>query len=117
VKRGEIWTLAGDPGYAGKPRPVVIIQSDDFDAIASITFCPFTTNDADAPLLRIAVEATGNNGLRSQSALMVDKVGTVPKIKLGNRIGRLEDDALLRLNRALLVFLGLVTPKSAGEPA
>jgi mRNA interferase MazF len=30
VKRGEIWTMAGGPGYATKPRPAVIIQDDGF---------------------------------------------------------------------------------------
>jgi mRNA interferase MazF len=116
VKRGEIWTLAAGPDYSGKPRPVVIIQSDEFDAIASITFCPFTTNDTIAPLFRIPVQVTDGNGLRSPSNLMVDKIATVPKAKMGKRIGRIGDEDLVRLNRAILVFLGLATPPSRPAP-
>jgi mRNA interferase MazF len=113
VKRGEIWTLAGGPGYAGKPRPVVIIQSDEFDATSSITFCPFTTNDTSAPLFRIPIGPSERNGLHSSSNLMVDKVATVPKARLGKRIGRIDDEDLIRLNRAILVFLGLAAPPSS----
>jgi mRNA interferase MazF len=112
VKRGEIWTLAGGPDYAGKPRPVVIIQSDEFDATASITFCPFTTNDTNAPLFRIPIEATERNGLRLPSNLMVDKIATVPKTRMGKRIGLIDDDEMVRLNRAILVFLGLAASPS-----
>jgi len=104
MKRGEVWTVAGGADYAGKPRPAVIVQDDHFDATRSITICAFTTDPAEAPLFRIAVEQTG---LRAASRLMVDKITTVPKDKLGERIGRLDDEDVLRLNQAMLVFLGL----------
>jgi mRNA interferase MazF len=107
LRRGEIWTVAGGAGYAGKPRPVVILQDDSFDATASITVCPFTTDPTEAPLFRLPVEANERNGLQALSRLMVDKIVTVPKAKLGIRMGRLNDDDILRLNRAVLVFLGL----------
>jgi mRNA interferase MazF len=110
VKRGEIWTVAGGPDYAGKPRPAVIVQDDRFDASDSITLCGCTTDPTDAPLFRLAVEPSEQNGLTETSRLMVDKVTTVPKTKLGARIGRLADEDILRLNQALLVFLGLAAP-------
>jgi mRNA interferase MazF len=49
MKRGDIWTVAGGKDYAGKPRPVVIVQEDSFDATDSITICAFTTDETDAP--------------------------------------------------------------------
>ncbi len=107
MKRGEIWTLAGEPGYASKPRPAVIIQDDGFSGTLSIAVCPLTSEPVEAPILRILVEPTPENGLRHTSRLMVDKVTTVPKSRLGHRIGQLADDDMLRLNRSLLVFLGL----------
>ncbi|MEX2583636.1 MAG: type II toxin-antitoxin system PemK/MazF family toxin [Gemmatimonadota bacterium] len=107
MKRGEIWTVAGGADHAGKPRPAVIVQDDEFDATRSITMCVFTTNPAEAPLFRIRVEPNERNGLRTASSLMVDKLTTVPKEKLGSRIGRLDDEDTVRLNQALLVFLGL----------
>jgi mRNA interferase MazF len=107
VKRGEIWTMAGGPGYASKPRPAVIIQDDGFSETLSIAVCPLTSEPVEAPILRILVEPTPENGLRNTSRLMVDKVTTVPKSRLGQRIGCLTDDDVLRLNRSLLVFLGL----------
>jgi mRNA interferase MazF len=111
VKRGEIWTAAGGKDYAGKPRPVVILQDDSFDATSSITVCAFTTDTTDAPLFRLPVEPNARNGLRMACHLMVDKIVTVPKSRLGAQIGRLDDSDIMRLNRAVIVFLGL-TPKA-----
>jgi mRNA interferase MazF len=107
MRRGEIWTAAGGKDYAGKPRPIVMVQDDRFDATDSITVCAFTTDPTDAPLFRLPVEPNERNGLRSPCRLMADKITTVPKTKLGSRLGRLDDEEILRLNRAMLVFLGL----------
>ncbi len=107
MKRGEIWTVAGGKDYAGKPRPAVIVQDDRFDATSSITICAFTTDPTDAPLFRLPVIPSEGNGLRTPCSLMVDKITTVLKGKLGSRTGRLDDEDLLRLNRAIVVFLGL----------
>ena len=99
--------MAGGSGYASKPRPVVIVQDDTFTARDSVTVCLITTDSSDLPVFRVPVKPKTENGLRAFSRLMVDKVTTVPKSRLGQRIGRLADDDLLRLNRSLLVFLGL----------
>jgi mRNA interferase MazF len=117
MKRGEIWTVAGGQGYAGKPRPAVILQDDRFDATDSITLCAFTTDPTEAPLFRLPVEPDQRNRLRATSRLMVDKITTVPKSKLGSRIGRLENSDLVRLNRAVALFLGLGAPlRPAASP-
>jgi mRNA interferase MazF len=113
VKRGEIWTVAGGANYAGKPRPAVIVQDDSFDATDSLTICGFTTDETDAPLFRLAVQPNAHNGLRDPCRLMADKITTVSKSKLGALIGRLDDHDLLRLNRAMLVFLGLAASPKA----
>jgi mRNA interferase MazF len=108
VKRGEIWTTAtASVDYAGKPRPVAIVQDDRFDGTNSITICAFTNDPTDAPLFRVAIEPSETNGLKAVSRLMVDKITTVPRERLGARIGRLADDDTLRLNRAIMIFLGL----------
>lgn len=107
MRRGEIWTAAAGSGYAGKPRPVVIIQDDRFDATDSVTLCAFTTDPTEAPLIRISVEPDSLNGLREASRLMVDKLTTVPRSKLGAYVGQLSDEDMVRLTRAMVVFLGL----------
>jgi mRNA interferase MazF len=107
VTRGEVWTIAGGADYAGKPRPAAIIQDDRFGDLESITVCPFTTNNISAQLFRVPVDPAEANGLRVVSWLMADKIMTVPKDKLGRRIGRLDDATMLRLNRAITVFLGI----------
>jgi mRNA interferase MazF len=107
VKRGEIWSVAAPSDYVGKPRPAVIVQNDDFGPIASVVICPFTSNEAEASLFRPLIETTAGNGLVASSRLMVDKLSAVPKTRLGKRIGRLSAADMLRLNRALMVFLGL----------
>jgi mRNA interferase MazF len=114
MKRGEVWTVSGGKDYAGKPRPVVIVQDDRFDATDSITICAFTSDETDAPLFRLPVIPNERNGLRSPSRLMADKITTVPKSKVGSKIGRLDDEDIIRLNQAVLVFLGLaVSPRAS----
>ena len=82
MRRGDIWTVSGGKNYADKPRPVVVVQDDAFDATDSITICAFTTD---------------------------------PKSKVGERIGRLDDEDVVRLNRAVIVFLGLAVSPRAGR--
>ncbi len=117
MKRGEIWTAAGGKDYASKPRPVVVVQDDSFDATDSITICAFTTDETDAPLFRLSVQPNERNGLRAPCRLMVDKITTVPKTKVGARVGRLDDEDILRLNQAVLVFLGLAVSSRVRQEA
>jgi mRNA interferase MazF len=86
---------------------VVVIQDDRFDATDSVTICAFTTDPTEAPLIRLPIEPTRTNGLHQPSSLMVDKITTVHRSRLGARVGRLADEDLVRLGRAVVVFLGL----------
>ena len=105
--RGDV-VLAAAPGDYGKPRPAVVIQSDLFNEThPSIVVCPLTTHRIEAPLFRVALEPTRANGLRQSSQVMIDKITTLRRDRLGDPIGRLEAEALVRLDRALAVFLGL----------
>src|SRR5271154_6469815 len=99
--------MAGGNDYAGKPRPVVVLQDDRFDSTESITFCAFTSDPVERPLFRPFSTPDDVNGLRRESQLMVDKITTCPKTKLGQRIGRLSEQDMVRVNRAVAVFLGL----------
>lgn len=102
--------MAGGPDYAGKPRPAIVLQDDAFDATASITVCPLTTQILDAPLIRLPIEPSERNGLKTTSHVMVDKITTVSKKKLDGHVGRLSDEDMVRVNRAVVVFLGLAGP-------
>jgi mRNA interferase MazF len=88
----------------------VILQDDRFDRTDSITICAFTTDPTEAPLFRLPVDPSASNGLRAVCRLMVDKITTVPRSKVGARVGRLADEDMVRLNRAVLVFLGIAAP-------
>ena len=107
MRRGEIWTAAAGSGYVGKPRPVAIVQDDRFDATDSVTVCASTTDPTEAPLFRLRIEPDEVNGLRESCSVMVDKITTVPRSKLGERAGRLSDEQMVALGRAILVFFGL----------
>lgn len=107
MRRGEVWTAAAGAGYVGKPRPVAIVQDDRFGGTDSVTVCAFTTDPTEAPLFRLRIEPDEGNGLREPCSLMVDKITTLPRSKLGEHIGRLNDEDLVRLGRSIMVFLGL----------
>ena len=99
--------MAGGGDVTGKPRPAVILQHDAFDGTDSVTICAFTSDATDLPLFRIAVEPSPTNGLTAVSRLMVDKITTVSRRRLGRRIGALQRSDLQRLNQSAIVFLGL----------
>jgi len=105
MKRGDLVTIALS-GDCGKPRPALVIQSDLFDAHPSVTILPVTSALRDTPLFRIQIEPTPGNGLRKVSQVMVDKPQTVARDKIGKPVGRLDDESMVAVNRALAVFLG-----------
>lgn len=107
MKRGEIWTAAGGGEYAGKPRPVVIIQHELFETLESVTICGLTRDPTELPLFRIPIAPSRGNGLEFPTAIVVDKILTVRKSRLGFRIGRLDQRDIARLDRAIATFLGL----------
>jgi len=109
VRRGELWTVSVGPNYAGKARPVLIVQEDRFDATDSVTVCLITTSASVSPLFRITVNPTTANGLTRVSAIMVDKTTTIRRSKLGKRLGRLSGEDLIHVNRSIALFFGLST--------
>jgi mRNA interferase MazF len=109
LKRGDVVVLAL-PGDYGKPRPALVVQSDLFNEThASVTVVPVTSTLVDAPLFRLTVEPSPANGLRALSQLMIDKVTTVSRDRIAQIIGRLEDDFLLRVSRALALWVGIAS--------
>ena len=107
LKRGEVWTVSGGLDYAGKPRPAVILNNDDYLDNESATICMFTTDTSKTQVARPLIDPDGNNGIRDQSYLMVDKITTVPSNKMGRRVGNLGEADMVELNRAIIDFLGL----------
>ena len=106
VRRGDLVTVALQ-GDQGKPRPALVIQSDQFGRLPAVTVLPITSTMADAPLLRIEVEPSAQNGLVTRSYVQVDKANTPLRSKVGSVIGHLDDATMLIVTRALAVFLGL----------
>ena len=105
MKRGDLVTIALQGAY-GKPRPALVIQSDLFTEHPSVTVLPVTGELRKAPLFRIEIAPTPVNGLKHISQVMIDKAQTVPHEKLGRVIGRVDDAAMIEINRALAVWLG-----------
>ena len=107
MRRGDLVTIVLQGPY-GKPRPALIIQSDLFSEHPSVTIIPITSELRDTPLFRVPVRYGESTGLRKPSEVMVDKVQTVPGEKIGAVFGRLAEEDMLAVNRALAVFLGVV---------
>ena len=106
MRRGDFVTIAMQ-GDFGKPRPALIVQSDQFNEHASVTVLLVSSALVDAPLLRVAVKPNPENGLQKVSQVMVDKAMTVKKDKLGEAFGHLNADGMLEIERCLAVFLGI----------
>jgi mRNA interferase MazF len=106
VRRGDLVTVALQ-GDQGKPRPALVVQSDLYLELSTITVLPVTSTLVEARLLRVDVEPSTGNGLRRRSHIMVDKPQTPPRAKIGPVIGRLDEMTMLEVNRALALFLGL----------
>jgi mRNA interferase MazF len=107
MRRGDVVTVALQ-GDLGKPRPAVVVQSDLFNPThASVTVLPLTTELVSAPAFRVTVEPAPQNGLRSLSQVMVDKVISVRRERIGKPVGRLDDVTMTRLNRSMAVWLGI----------
>ena len=106
VRRGDLVTIALQ-GDLGKPRPALVIQSDLFDAHPSVTILPVTSELRDAPLFRISVQPSESNGLSKPSQVMVDKPQSVAREKAGAVFGRLDDETMMAVNRALAIFIGV----------
>ncbi|WP_257154226.1 type II toxin-antitoxin system PemK/MazF family toxin [Paracoccus pantotrophus] len=106
MTRGDLVAVALQ-GDHGKPRPALIIQADQFPGTATVTVLLVTSTLVDAPLLRLTVEPSPENGLRKPSQIMIDKPMTVRIDKIGAAFGRLDDAALVSVNRSLALFLGL----------
>jgi mRNA interferase MazF len=104
--RSDLVTVAA-PGDYGKPRPALVIQSDLFEELPSVTLCLVTSELRDAPIFRITVDPSPDNGLRRVSQIQVDKVLTVARERIGGTIGRLDDETMLKVNRSLAVFIGI----------
>ena|SRR5690606_25174840 len=104
--RGDIVTVAM-PGDFGKPRPALIIQANQFNSHSSVTVLPLTSTDVQAPLLRVSVQPSDHNGLRKPSQVMIDKIMTVKRERLGPAIGRLDSDIMIEIERRVAVFLGI----------
>jgi mRNA interferase MazF len=106
MRRGDLIAVAMQGDFS-KPRPALVIQANHFDATATVTVLPVTSTLVPAPLLRISVTPDAENGLQKTSQIMVDKAITVKRDKIGKRIGQLDADTLVEVERCLAVFLGI----------
>jgi|SRR6185437_2087504 len=107
MRRGDVVTVAVT-GDFGKPRPAVIVQTDALPAEHfSVIVCQITSDFSDAPDFRVSINPTEHNGLPIQSQVMADKPVTIRRERIGGRIGRLEDNDMMRVDVALAFAMGL----------
>lgn len=106
MKRGDLVTVV-IPGAYGKPRPALIIQSDLFSEHPSVTILPITSTLRDAPLFRLRLDPSSENGLKFQSDIMIDKIMTVSREKVGSVFGHIEDHYIVAIERLITLFIGI----------
>ena len=106
MKRGEIWTLQ-DRSYASKARPVIIIQNNNCNSFDSVILCLLTSFDSSDVSTRVPITACRENGLVKNSYVMTDKIVTVRKDMLGEFIGVLSEEDMLRVSEQLRMVLDI----------
>ena len=106
LTRGAVVTVVA-PGEYGKPRAALVMLSNLFAEHPSVTVCLITSELRDAPLFRLDVHPSAENGLHHPSQIMVDKIVTVARGRIGSRVGSLEARAMLQVSRALALWIGL----------
>ncbi len=110
LKRGDLVTVADSGDYLRKPRPALIVQSSALiEARDSVIICLLTTADDPAVRpLRPFLRKSAVNALKSDSAVMVDKLITVSKSRIGDQpFGRLTSTELDAVSEALRLWLDL----------
>ena len=107
MRRAEVWTSAGGSAYAGKPRPVLVIQDDSYGDTSSVAVCLITTEQIATMFIRPRLEPDAENGLKESSRVMVDKIAAVPRSGLRKRLGRISDEQMRAVEEALMAFLGM----------
>ncbi|HEX4173470.1 MAG TPA: type II toxin-antitoxin system PemK/MazF family toxin [Acetobacteraceae bacterium] len=106
MRRGDVVTVSAPDDY-GKPRPAVVIQSNELQGTDSVLLCLITTAERDASFFRVPIAPTAGNGLLQPSNIMVDKIVTMRRDRCGSVIGRVDQPTLLVLNRTLALVLGI----------
>jgi mRNA interferase MazF len=106
MRRGDFLSIVIQ-GDFGKPRPALVVQSDNFNEHTTATVLLVSSLLIDAPLFRITVDPNQTNGLKKKSQIMVDKIMTVKKEKIGEPFGVASDEVMLEVSRCLSVFLGI----------
>ncbi len=106
MKRGDLVTVAAQGDY-GKPRPALVIQSDNFAEHPSVTVLPLSSTLFDTPLFRVTIAPNAENRLTKKSQAMIDKATTLPREKIGSVIGNLDYAEMQEIDRCLAVFLGI----------
>lgn len=106
MRRGDV-VLVAVPGDYGKPRPAVVIQSDQLTGTDSILVCLITSELQPSLVFRLSVDPAAENGLKKRSQVMVDKIFAVRRDKCKGPVGRLDNPLVARLDEHLPLVIGL----------
>jgi len=106
MKRGDL-VLVATPGDYGKPRPALIVQSNLFLEHPSATICLLTSHLQETPLFRYVVTPHPDNGLTVLSQVQIDKIMTIPCIKIGATIGHLNARQMNEVTKLLALWIGV----------
>jgi len=106
IRRGDLVTVSLQGDY-GKPRPALVVQSDLLAELDSVVLCPITSELREA-VFRVAIEPSAANGLQKRSQVMVDKLSTLPRARISEPFGRLDEERMRAVGRALLLVVGVI---------
>ncbi len=111
VKRGDMFYADLSPvvgSEQGGIRPVLIVQNDVGNRYSPTVICAAITSQINKAKLPTHIEiGCGRYSLVKDSVVLLEQIRTIDKKRLREKIGHLDRELMLRVNKALITSLGL----------
>ncbi len=109
VKRGEMYYADLSPvvgSEQGGIRPVLVVQNDVGNKYSPTIIAVAITSKMNKAKLPTHIELPSAYGLAKDSVILMEQIRTLDKKRLKERIGELPPEAMVKVNRAILISLG-----------
>lgn len=110
LSKGDVVIIRSkNQSYTNKTRPAIVYQDTLFGfSVSSVTVVLLSSSIINnTEPFRITILPNKNNGLSNISQAMTDKITTILKTDIGEKIGYLDELSILKIDEALRLWLVL----------